>query len=79
MPKGLGCWGIRGIDELTVEELAHLHQQVEGWMSQRAHEADRTRRRPWVMPPTHGPSGVRSDAAGSQKRPTVVQLKIPGF
>jgi hypothetical protein len=46
MLKGLGCWGIRGIDELTVEELAHLHQQVEGWMSQLAHEADRTRCRP---------------------------------
>jgi hypothetical protein len=30
MPKGLGRWEICGLDELTVEELARLHRQVEG-------------------------------------------------
>jgi hypothetical protein len=67
MPKGLGRWGIHGLDAMTVEELARLHQQVEGWMSQRAHDPKCPRRRPWVMPPTHGLSGVRSAAAGSHR------------
>ena len=51
MPKGLGRWEIRGLDELTVEELARLHQRVEGWMSQRAHDPKCPGRRPWVLTP----------------------------
>jgi hypothetical protein len=41
--------GIRGIDDFTAEELARLHQKVEGWIRQRAPHPERTRRRPWVM------------------------------
>jgi hypothetical protein len=44
-------WGIRGMDDLTVEELAQLHQKLDGWIRQRAHDPERTRRRPWVMQP----------------------------
>ncbi len=39
------------MDELTIEELAHLHQKLEGWIRQRAHDPERPRRRPWVMQP----------------------------
>jgi hypothetical protein len=48
-PEGLGRWGIRGIDKFTVEELARLHQTLDGWIHQRAHDPERPRRRPWVM------------------------------
>jgi len=44
-------WGIRGMDEFTVEELARLHQKLVGWIRQRAHDPERPRRRPWVMTP----------------------------
>ena len=44
-------WGIRGMDDLTVEELAQLQQKLEGWIRQRAHDPERPRRRPWVMKP----------------------------
>jgi hypothetical protein len=44
-------WGMRGIDDLTVEELARLHQKLGGWIRQRAHDPERPRRRPWVMKP----------------------------
>jgi hypothetical protein len=44
-------WGIRGMDDLTVEELAQLQQKLEGWIRQRAHDPERPRRRPWVMQP----------------------------
>jgi hypothetical protein len=50
-PEGLGRWGIRGMDDFTPEELARLHQKLEGWIHQRAHDPERTRRRPWVMKP----------------------------
>jgi len=36
---------------LTVEELARLQQKLDGWIRQRAHDPERTRRRPWVMQP----------------------------
>jgi hypothetical protein len=42
-------WGMRGMDDLTVEELARLQQKLDGWIRQRAHDPERTRRRPWVM------------------------------
>lgn len=42
-------WGIRGMDEFTIEELARLRQKVEGWVRQRDPHSERPRRRPWVM------------------------------
>jgi hypothetical protein len=44
-------WGIHGMDDFNVEELTPLHQKLEGWMRQRAHDPERTRRRPCVMSP----------------------------
>jgi hypothetical protein len=44
-------WGMRGMDDLTVEELAQLQQKLDGWIRQRASQTERTRRRPWVMKP----------------------------
>ena len=32
----MGRWGIRGMDDFTVEELARLHQKLDGWIRQRA-------------------------------------------
>jgi hypothetical protein len=40
---------MRGMQDLTVEELARLQQKLDGWIRQRAHDPERTRRRPWVM------------------------------
>jgi hypothetical protein len=50
-PAGLGRWGIRGMDDFSVEELAQLHQKLEVWIRQRAPQTERTRRRPWIMQP----------------------------
>jgi hypothetical protein len=50
-PEGLGRWGMRGMEALTVEELARLHQKLAGWSRQRAHDPERPRRRPWVLKP----------------------------
>jgi hypothetical protein len=44
-------WGMRGMEDLTVEELAQLHQKLDGWIRQRTHAPERPRRRPWVMQP----------------------------
>ena len=48
-PEGLGRWGMSGIEDFTVEELAQLHQKPAGWIRSgprpRAH-----RRRPRVIP-----------------------------
>jgi hypothetical protein len=44
-------WGIRGIDDLTVEELPRLPQKLDGWIGQRAGAPERTRRRPWMIQP----------------------------
>jgi hypothetical protein len=38
-------WGFGRIDDLTVEELAPLHQELNGWIRQRAPQIERTRRR----------------------------------
>jgi hypothetical protein len=51
LTPSLTRWGMRGMDELTVEELARLHQKLESWIRQRAHDPERPRRRPWVMQP----------------------------
>jgi hypothetical protein len=45
-------WGMRGMDDFTVEALARLQQQLDGWIGQRAPLTERTRRRPWVKQPT---------------------------
>jgi hypothetical protein len=50
-PEGLGRWGMRGMKDFSVEELAQLHQKLEGWMGQRAHDPKRPQRRPWIMKP----------------------------
>jgi hypothetical protein len=44
-------WGMRGMDDFTVEELERLHQKLEGWIRQEAPQTECTRRRPWVMKP----------------------------
>ena len=44
-------WGMRGMDDFTVEELALLQQKLDGWIGQRAQQPERPRRRPWVMQP----------------------------
>jgi hypothetical protein len=49
--EGLGRWGMSGIEDFTVEELAQLQHKLDGWIRQRAHDPERTRRRPWVMQP----------------------------
>jgi hypothetical protein len=51
MPQIVARWGIRGMDDFTVEELERLHQKLEGWVRQRVPQKERTRRRPWVMQP----------------------------
>jgi hypothetical protein len=51
MNPSMTRWGIRGMDDLTVEELAQLHQKLARWIGQRAPQTERTRRRPWVMQP----------------------------
>ena len=51
MREDLPRWGMRGMHDLTVEELARLQQKLDGWIRQRAHDPERTRRRPWVMQP----------------------------
>jgi hypothetical protein len=48
--EDLPRWGMRGMEDLSVEALVQLHQKLEGWIGQRAHDPERTRRRPWVMP-----------------------------
>ena len=44
----LGRWGMRGMEDLTAEELVRLHQTLAGWIRQRAHDPERPQRRPWV-------------------------------
>jgi hypothetical protein len=44
-------WGMHGMEGLTVEARARWQQTRDGWISQRARDPQRTRRRPWVMPP----------------------------
>ena len=41
----MGRWGMRGMEDFTVEELAQLHQKLDGWIGQRAHDPERPRRR----------------------------------
>jgi hypothetical protein len=50
-PEGLGRWGMRGMNDFSVEELAQLQQKRARWIGQRAPQTERTRRRPWVMQP----------------------------
>ena len=39
------------MQDVTAEALTRLHQKLNGWISQRAHDPERSRRRPWVMKP----------------------------
>jgi hypothetical protein len=55
-------WGIRGMKDLTVEELAQLHQKLDGWIRQRAHDPERPRRRPWVRHPHTAHSADRRES-----------------
>lgn len=50
MNPSMPRWAIRGMEDFTVEELAQLHQKLARWIRQRAHDPERPRRRPWVMP-----------------------------
>ena len=50
-PPVIGRWGMRGMEDFSVEELARLHQTLDGWMRQRAHDPERRERRPWMMYP----------------------------
>jgi hypothetical protein len=47
--EDLPRWGMRGMEDLTVEALARLQQKRDGWIRQRAYNPGRPRRRPWVM------------------------------
>jgi hypothetical protein len=49
--EDLPRWGMRGMDDFSVEELAQLQQKLARWIRQRAPQTERPRRRPWVMPP----------------------------
>jgi hypothetical protein len=51
MNPSMARWGVRGMDDCTVEELARLQQKLAGWIGQRAPQTECTRRRPWVMKP----------------------------
>jgi hypothetical protein len=47
----IGRWGMRGMEDFSAEELARLHQKLDGWIGQRAPQTERSPRRPWVMKP----------------------------
>jgi hypothetical protein len=64
MNPSMTPWGVRGREDLTVAALAWWQHNLDQWIGPWAHEPGRPQRRPWRMPPTHGPSGVWSDAAG---------------
>jgi hypothetical protein len=49
--EDLPRWGMRAIDDFSVEELAQWQQKLARWIGQRALQPERTRRRPWVMKP----------------------------
>jgi hypothetical protein len=49
--EDLPRWGMRRMEDFSVEELAQLHQKLARWIGQRAHDPERPRRRPWVMQP----------------------------
>jgi hypothetical protein len=51
LPPSMTRWGMRGMDDFSVEELAQLHQKLDGWIGQRAPQTEHPRRRPWVMQP----------------------------
>jgi hypothetical protein len=44
-------WGMRGMEDLTVEARTRWHQTLDGWIRQRAHDPERLGLRPWVMQP----------------------------
>ena len=48
MHPSMRRWGMLGMSNLTVEELAQVQQKLDGWIRQWAHNPERPRRRPWV-------------------------------
>jgi hypothetical protein len=48
--EDLPRWGMRRMEDFSVEELMRLHQKLARWIGQRAPQTERPRRRPWVMP-----------------------------
>jgi hypothetical protein len=58
----MGRWGMRGMEDFTVEELARLQQKLDGWIRQRAHDPERPRRRPWVRHPHTAHSADRRES-----------------
>jgi Tfp pilus assembly protein PilF len=78
------------MNDLTVEELAQLHQKLARWIGPRAQQTERTRRRPWVMKPkttrafeafTHGntclAAGQWADATAAFERARALDPKRP--
>jgi hypothetical protein len=51
MHPSMACWGMRGMEDLTVEARARWPQTLDRWIGPRAPQTERTRRRPWVMQP----------------------------
>jgi len=47
----MGRWGMRSMQDFTVEELARLRQKLDGWIRHRAHTPERPQPRPWVRHP----------------------------
>jgi hypothetical protein len=48
-PEALARWGIRGIEDWTIEGLTRVQPNVDGWSCQRAPSPERTRRWPWLV------------------------------
>jgi hypothetical protein len=57
-PEALARWGIRGIEDWTIEVLTRLQPNVDGWSCQRAPYPERTRCRQWLVmkPKTANPA-----------------------
>jgi hypothetical protein len=51
MHLSMARWGMRRMDDLTVEALARWPQKLDGWSGQRGPQPERPRRRPWVIKP----------------------------
>jgi hypothetical protein len=51
MNPSLTRWGMRGMEDITVEALARWPQKLDGRIRPRAYDPERPRRRPWVMQP----------------------------
>ncbi len=61
LPRMIGRWGMRGLEDFTVEELARLRQKLDGWIRQRADTPERPQHRPWVRHPPRVHSANRRE------------------